>query len=69
MTEKSTIYGWIIKIFIILVICFMYWMIRTIYSRYPDVAQSTKYLFVEKYIIKPVIYVFLIIAIIAFVIL
>lgn len=69
MTEKSTMYGWIIKIVVVLVFCLLYWMIRTIYSRHPDIAKSTKYIFFEKYIIKPVFFLFLIITVITFVIL
>ena len=69
MADKSTFYGWLIKIGIIVIICLFFWIMKVVTNKYPNIFESKVYKMIEKFLILPSLYVLLIIAVIVFVVL
>lgn len=68
MNELSTLYGWLIKLAIIVILCAILWTVRIINCKYYKIAKSKIYKILEKFLIIPIVYIVLIIAVIVFVI-
>lgn len=67
MVDKTTFWGWLLKVGIIAVIFALSWVIRVIVERYPHIADSKSYLLIERFLLKPLLYILLIIVVIIFI--